>query len=475
MNRNNIKWKSFDRDLVPLALFGEIGKAFPEIVGNAELSIPQGKIAVGFNENPDTPDYTPPSLIAFNESNSSELLSWLRVYSPETSPVSQFTRVISSEDWNLFSRPNSSLINSAPRTDQWSCVILGELLAQSDSEAELTSIPLARAQACFSSAVSHASFIYNSEQTTRACISRLHTLETDHRFVKRTVSVSELSSIWSLLETFSTSRNLAPNDIIFKILDTVKALSKKPEETHHTNQFNLSNYPNLTSNSIEDRVVSFNKIHNEIQNLPEKSKQSQIINATLAAAAFLVGRSTSHLFLLRRIGKDFPSSFAWFGLYSAACGASTWSADWARVTKGIERSLRTKFDWSSPASVDLCWAEYNWISKTINSTDAFSDTPKQFPRVLSIEVIPGASCQLRLAGTNSSSEIEKRTPEESTINVNELKSTLDLLIDLALKAQRSLSKEPTTKKQPQREFNLEVENSLPKPSRNKKSTRTINK
>lgn len=474
MNRHNIKWKSFDRDLVPLALFGEIGRANPELDNNSELSIPQGKVAVGFSEKSGTQDYAPPSLIAFNESNSSELFSWLRVYSPETSPTSQFARVITSEDWNLFSKQSNDAANSPVRTDQWSCIILGELLAQSDSESEIASIPLARAQACFSSAISHASFIYNSTQIMRACISRLHTLENDHRFVKRTVSVTELSVIWSLLEDFSSNRGLAPTDIIFKIVDTIKVLSKNPEDTNNTHRLNLKNYPELISNSIEDRVISFNKIYKETQMLSEKARQSSITNATLAAAAFLVGRSTSHLFLLRRIAKDFPSSFAWFGLYSAVCGANTWNADWARATKGIERGLRAKFDWGSPASVDLCWAEYNWISNAINAKNAFFDIPKQSPRVLSIEVIPGATCQLRLSGTNSG-DIERRAPEKNNVRVSELKSTLDQLIELAIKAQKTLSNEPIKKEQLQREFSLEEQKPATKPQRNRKSTKITSK
>lgn len=475
MNRHNIKWKSFDRDLVPLALFGDIRSAVPQLDDNFGLNIPQGKVAIGFNEGADSDDYNPPSIIAFNEGNSSELFSWLRVYAPETSPASQFTRVITSEDWNLFSNQNGYSANRQPRTDQWSCVVLGELLAQGDSDSEISSIPLARTQACFSSTVAHASFIYNSEKTTKACISRLYTLETDSRFVKRTVSATELSVIWRLLEDFSSNRDLEPTDTIFKIVETIKLLSKNPEEKNNTSSLNLNNYPDLTSNSIEDRVVSFNKIYKETQNLPEKAKKSSIANATLAAAAFLVGRSTSHLFLLRRIGKDFPSSFAWFGLYSAICGASTWSADWARATKGIERTLRTKFDWGSPAPVDLCWAEYNWISKTINTKDAFFDIPKQSPRVLSIEIIPGASCQLRLSGTYSSADTEKRIPEESSTKISELKSALDQLIELALKAQKTLSNDTKEKEQPQRELNLEDQKPATKPPRSRKSTRSTSK
>jgi hypothetical protein len=93
-----------------------------------------------------------------------------------------------------------------------------------------------------------------------------------------------------------------------------------------------------------------------------------------------------------------------------------------------------RFEWADPPAVDLCWSEFAWMADSLNGgAEIFSEMPKISPRVLSIEIVPGVSCQLRLASTTAgNSEVE---PQQSSHAVDpELQHILLQITNLATKA-----------------------------------------
>jgi hypothetical protein len=205
----------------------------------------------------------------------------------------------------------------------------------------------------------------------------------------------------------------------------------------------LKQYNALQSDSIEDRTIAFKKLAGEIMLNFADQPYSSYSSALLAAAAFLVGRGTTHAFMLRPLAKRLPTVFIWFGLIAALSGPRTWDANWSRATKGIERLLRSKFDWCDPPSTDLCWAEYSWLANAFDGVEVFSELPKMLPRVLSIEVIPGAMCQLRLSSgkENGNSEGDYKKDYEAELRNEELQSTLSQFVNLALKTREMLDRQ----------------------------------
>jgi hypothetical protein len=168
-------------------------------------------------------------------------------------------------------------------------------------------------------------------------------------------------------------------------------------------------------------------------------------NLLAAAGAFLVGRGTSHLFLLRRAGKRWPSALAWFGLLAALGGPELWDSEWVRAAKGVERVLRTSGDSGSLMNADLSWTEYEWLSRVFEGPHAFSDVPKLQSRTLSIEVVPGAAVQLRLVGNSASSnnsDSERYQLNQLTSRVRELEGALENFVILATKTRPVLEREP---------------------------------
>ena len=66
-----------------------------------------------------------------------------------------------------------------------------------------------------------------------------------------------------------------------------------------------------------------------------------------------------------------------------------------------------------------------------------------FPRVVSVEIVPGAACQLRLAtdGTSSSRETDSRRADLER-QIKELQATLDQVQTLAARSLRLMSRAP---------------------------------
>lgn len=429
---NDIRWQMFKPEALPDVLFGN---APTEKIGNQyihRVALDENLIAVGFSVNDEKPSYNPPILIVISEKFIPEALSWLKVYAPQTSPLSQLARVISIGDWDTFQDAGLRKISSQHRTDSWSSIVLGEVLSQGEADVELSATPLSRSYACFSTAVARASIIHGNSDATSSCIERLKKLASDNRFVRRPVSVDDLLPIWKIMFARVESNSL---DVLSEaILETAKKFTLNLSINSGAAP-TLSQYPLLQSNSIEERTITYKKLASEVMLNFADSPYSIYSSALLAVAAFMVGRSTSHAFLLRPLSKRLPTVFAWFGLIAALAGPKSWDTDWSRAAKGIERLLRTKFDWSDPPLSDLCWEEYLWLSHTFEGSGVFNTLPKMLPKVLSVEIIPGALCQLRLTSGNENNrnDIEIRKNLELEQRDAALQSTLLQLANITQK------------------------------------------
>lgn len=440
---NNIRWQMFKPNLLPDALFGYVR---PEQFGNTyihRVQLDENMVAVGFAETERELPYNPPSVVVIGDSGTPEIFSWLKVYAPQTSPLSQFARVISIDDWDAFQNAGANRNFTSHREDRWACVVLGEVLAQGEADVELNAIPLSRASACFSTAMARASIVHGHEYAIHSCINRLMKLEADKRFVRRSVSVENLLPIWSVMG--AQIEEIPHIDVIAElVVESARKLGQKNVTVATELPLpKLKQYNALQSDSIEERAIAFKKLASEIMLNFADQQYSSYSSALLAAAAFLVGRGTTHSFMLRPLAKRLPTVFTWFGLIAALSGPRTWDTDWSRATKGIERLLRTKFDWNDPTATDLSWAEYYWLANTFNGVEVFSELPKMLPKVLSIEVIPGAMCQLRLSSGKESGSYEMDHKKDFGMELRneELQSTLAQFVSLAQKARELLDKQ----------------------------------
>ena len=435
-------WIKADRDQLPELLFGRIG---PDQLKSGMVINPNnvmnGLVNLGYSSNIPVDDYLIPSILVIPDVYSAETFSWLKVYAPETFPLSQFCRVIKESELNLYYNLESEIEKGVQRTDRWASVILGEALSQSEQEIEIQNLPLSRAVGCFSTTFARAAIFHGFETAVKVCTDRLRMLEQDRRFVRRPVAVDELLPIWAMAGS-QFGKAVSEIEAPMLVMQTLAS-----SEQARGLPWGIEDFPGLVSDSVEERVVTFHRLAAFLSNGSHTGSGRRLASVALAVGAFLVGRSTSHVFLLRRYSKAFPSVFAWFGLIASLSGPESWDPVWARALKGIEKFPRAKFDWGDSPSADLSWAEFVWLSDTFDRIDILSELPKLLPSALSIEVLPGASCQLRLVSVAGS---ESESPQQSGIVTNrekELEAVLAQFFNLAARAKNMLEKrvEPVQK------------------------------
>lgn len=433
-----IDWYCFNRNQLPEALFAvESLDSLGGILVDLYETEPT-EIAFGYLRDNEISSSSP-SLLVMQDNKMAEIFSWLRAYAPETSPLSQFARIITYADFKVFQANRSNDPIYWDKVDGWGSLILGEALSQGDMDISVDKLPLSRAQATFSMAVAKSAITYANNDLTNICIDRLKILEMDSKFVNRSVSILELLPIWQSV----SARKGGSSFLMQKFADI--SINENDLDLFNENSENIydwRNYSGFLSDSIEGRVIAFKQLESNILNLNFDVKLKHFFGVSSAMAAFLVGRSTSHVFLLKDIAKKIPSVYAWFGLIAGIFGPTYWDVQWSRAAKGIEKSLRYRFDWSEPVHADLSWDEFLWLGKAHRTTTVFNELPKMLPKVLSLEVIPGSVCQFRLNIDDSNhKEIDKDAEKYNYSNyqVKEARSTLISLIELAEKAVKNLS------------------------------------
>lgn len=438
MKKNELIWYAFEREAVPKALQGIVDMRLngPAITFGAPRPR-DGDVVVGFCEHPNYQERIAPLLIVTNEASTFDMFSWIATYAPNTFPLSQFARVISDTDWeDLASLPEDRSYKYL-HEDRWASLILGELLAQGDSDSELSGIPFSRANACFSTAIARASLIYpKSGNAFSTCLNRLKKIESDSSFVRRPVLVASFAKVWDTLHTHEYRRSDSNVSSEAQIAEAIDILLAHQSITKASSDIYLSDFLALQSDSIEERVLAFNKLLTQVGAKVEGEIADTRINAIVASAAFMVGRGTSHIFLLRRLSKVLPSAVLWFGVLAALTGPKCWDAHWLRAVKGIEKHLRIQFNWEEPSPSDLCWHEYAWLAEVYKKGEYFDGLSKNLPNVVSVEIIPGASCQMRLASSvNKTSDTDKSTRVEmKSLRERELEFVVSQFVALASRA-----------------------------------------
>ena len=486
---NEITWYPISRKAIPGVLLGmepvsSIGQAFlPDQFDGADA-------ALGIVGRPSlsarTKDLRAGCVLVVDQQKASDLFAWLSVYAEDAVPVSQFCRVMSYSDWKDLGDEAYERETYDVTSGIWASVVVGEMLAHSESDIDVPSIPLSRAAACYSNAMARSAMFYDrSTNATRETAERLRVLDADARFTRKVVRVDLLTPVWALagvkdeFHLSNVSTEIHPLDVLEVVNVVLHSLAQQTEQSgvwndisHLESQFARST--GLSSDVAEQRVRAFEDIAASIFGQPADSINArQMRAAVLAGAAFIVGRGTSHIGLLSSIRAKEPLVTVWFGLFAGLAGPRCWDTAWVRAVRGVEKQLRHGLRLWEPANADLCWIEYDWMRKAIQGQQGFSALPKLNSRVISIEVVPGAACQFRLnlqgANVIVTPSIE-RPLVESSISANRLKAIFNEIAELAAEAQRifSSSKNLASEKISQESLFDSPNNSMPKTIRNRR-------
>jgi lysophospholipase L1-like esterase len=432
MMMNDVLWVNVERDEIARALFDDAGSwgdfyRWPQPDAR--------RFAIGFNQALNSDKNDPSSCIAvINDDTAADILSWIRAFSPQLSPLSQFVRVVPMSDWERLSR--REIGPEFPKNQQperWASVILGEALAQSESDTNIGALPLSVAGSCFSTTIARTNLLHGTHEAIFMCTNRLEQLEHSRLFQRRPISVAQLMPAWDAMNGALDSEFTA-QDAAILVAEIAHQYALESNIKPSLISTSLRDFAGLLSDSIEERVVTFQLVVKTLSKITSGKESNCYADAQIAAAAFLVGRGTAHSFLLRRFASEFSAAHIWFGVIAGLAGPSSWDENWFRASKGIERQLKAAFSWKDIPSSDLSWIEYSWMSNNLDDS-AFSSLPRLNQRGLSVEIMPGAQCQLRFNDTrsNDSEYSAIRKAEQKAIN-KELEITLYGLSEMATRA-----------------------------------------
>lgn len=477
MRHNEIRWATIDREDLLDVLLGEHRPLDFDRHMSPDLGLYGGKLAIGYRDIQNRVGYRAPSLVLVPDDTAAETFSWLRTFADEVSPISQYVRVTLVSDWRNLELRNEAFGFTEQRPDVWSSIAVGEVLSQLEGETSLMNLPLSRFAGCYTTPIARASLIWGGDEATWSCTNRLRQLESDRRFARRPVSVEQLLPVWAIANT-RFEEHLPPSEVASYVLDAAVGYYRANDDKHVplAASHMLREFNELLSDSIEERVGAFNRLASNILHRAQLDKgtaPSPLDSLLLAAAAFQVGRGTSHVFLLQRAQGFAPTAAAWFGAMAALAGSRAWDKAWLRAAKGAERLLCPEFSWLEASGADICWTEFAWMAETFDGQDVFLELPKMLPRTLGIEIIPGAVGQFRLAG--ESVEIEQKPLQTPLHSARErvLMETVAQFITLAQRAKDQV--DPSflvlTGQPMQKSFGFDSDTGTAKPTRAKRTKR----
>ncbi len=351
-------------------------------------------IVVAFFED-ELPTDRIPCLAVISDEKISEILSWVHTFSPETFPLSQYCRVFSRSDWeriSSFDGGNSSL----SQRYRWASVVVGEMLAQADTAFRLSAVPLSWAQGCLSYTVAKTFMIYGASSPGLASLvtQRVTRLADDPSLQRKRVDPQALSAVLSHIGRDFDGRHAS--EIVFSV---VSAVYPQMGQSLRGNKM-------LMHSSAELRVQGFDQAADEALALHFRNKRdSPVVGAMLAGAAYLVGDGTSHIDLLEPYSRECPDAYVWLGLLAGLVGPRSWDSAWMRLVKGVDRLMSGSHSLTDAPQTDLSWIEYEWLSGLRERESEYARLPKQNNRSLAVELFPNVPCQYRFAGIRSSNEL----------------------------------------------------------------------
>ncbi|CAN7202735.1 hypothetical protein [Caballeronia sp. LjRoot31] len=394
MTHHQFDWFSIPPSQLPEALFARSSAAMDgNRMGEPEQSL-AGTYAVGFPKNRTE---NGAAITIVRESEAAQLLAWVSTYAPECFPISQTSRVLGFDDWELAKKIKTERVY--PGKDAiWPSVVLGEMLAQGDADFQVRNLPMSRAYACFSFTQARASMLYGSQAPAMAStVQRLRLVSRSGLFVKRLLPVDDLAPIWSFVDDQLPKAREISGVVRFVMaaLDGNGSIGKLEVPSDYSRV--ALKIAEISSGSLEQRVIEFERAVIALQALAATdSTTHRLMPLHLAAFAVWVGSGSSHISLLDEFKARYPGSYAWFGLLAGLAGPKHWDREWIRASNSIERLLRASFSLQESPNFDLCWEEYRFIEGQREPVAWLKDLPKLYPKLLSVEIVPGATCQMRL-------------------------------------------------------------------------------
>lgn len=446
MIKKQIGWLNVEKETLPQLLLGGVFEGLNLLDDIVETQLDDSMVALGYEAVNDK--ISPfPSILIVSELRYREVFAWVSTYTPEIFPLSQHLRVMTLSEYETFRFFLKSKVTAKDDypTSMLACLVLGELLAQVEGVDSLPSIPISRAMTCYLTPIARSYDIYKRRAVAEICLKRLSLFSQESRFSRKNINIEDVTSVLVLSESAFFNKGSSTEKI-----QIILGLVYKFEDNYYriTNEiFSEKILKDFDTNSFEKRVMAFREVARGVALYRVEGASDSYPAVVLAAAAYLVGRGASHVFLLKEWSKKFPSVYLWFGLICSLGGAQSWTVDWIKSIRLIEKMLRASFEITDPSTSDFYWLEFEWILKTFGSNDFFNQFPRFSPSGVTVEICPGVNYQYKLSQENTSvPQSALLAANKENYLSNDVQEIFSQFIDISKRVELLLNKDLPVKK-----------------------------
>lgn len=392
MKWHNYKWVEISREDLIYILSGKEKKRASK-TGPISPSERRKTVLAGFDRSSFIDESKHPSAIIVDDDDSEDLFSWLYSFASDFMPLAMHCQVILASDFNITSKPRIG--NPIRSSKLWASVTIGEFLMRGQSSQVLKDFFVSWIDS--SCSYSYFSMLKNFDGAAlrEKFLARLGKIKNDSKLAFPSLDLDILDIVWStcsdLDQELAQAADLAPNIAVWTILELIseKIGTKSTDLIAH-----LLHNPNFGSDSVERRLAAFDSV---VLSCRSDERLGKIeCGFCVGAAAFLVGRSTSHIKLMDGLPQGLESAFLWFSVIAGLCNRASWDPRWFELSVRAESWLNTKHIDSKISVFDLSWPEFDWLSSSRRSSSAFREMVKTYPNSIVFEILPDVHFQVRI-------------------------------------------------------------------------------
>lgn len=395
MKSANLVWRWVDRvDLLPMLIKL---RASEDPVAALESFPPSKEPRVRLGVSHFADEKSCP-VVVVADSYINEFFAWLYTFAEDAMPLSMHCKVLKSSDFEELEikqrRPRATQIR------KWSSIVTGEIMSRLGAEKMFFegAASWALFSYSFAATFAYASYSENPDIIDRMFLDRLRRLPATETSARNDY-IQALEQIWTVFSRCEKFPHIPREAVIYSFQHWIdfsyeyrSVMSSSPGIRGII--INILEGGNFESESLEQRVVVFDKFVDAIN---QSDHASSILGGFgIAAAAFFVGKGTSHIHLLD--GQKNKFAYLWIALFAGLCDENFWDVRWISATRKVEAliSFYSASDFLTATLADLSWVEYNWILQSKDPAAELGAIPKIKPHAVMVEILPGIPLEVRL-------------------------------------------------------------------------------
>ena len=350
-----------------------------------------------------------PDFIVIPSANRREFFAWVNTYCPFVTPLSQWCRVFTEEE---FARIQTMGILPAygRAASAWAGAAIGEAILHIGTGTKLSQISISAIQSCTSFVAARAFGLWRSSEVRIAAVER-------YERARRILGVDSLlpatlqyDALWSVLDSLAADHGGGTTDdsdhirLAVQCCTDIRSSGFVSEAVMSRVLHELgwpAEFARFEGSGAEQRVALFDVGVEKLLGRDSSAPQEQrlLMEFTVAYfAARIGGGASEHVMLLDRWVRDYPMIAVWYGVVSSLHRAEAWGAEFGGLARLALKELAFPLRFDDPPRCDVAFEELEALVDPGTRTETLRFRGGM-RRALSVEVALGVTGTISLTGT----------------------------------------------------------------------------